>query len=71
MMQIDFGQTPPFFWWFVAAGILILFVALGAAPVIRAIAVLVDARGRVRVRLAALQAHNNSEDATDSGNGTN
>jgi hypothetical protein len=63
-MQIFLGQAPPFVWWFVAISLSILFVELGASRLVRSFAVLIEARGRVKVALAALQA--NTEKSTPS-----
>jgi hypothetical protein len=56
MMQVQLGQAPPYFWWCLAAAVLIFVAAVGASWVLRALAGLIDARGRVNVALAALQA---------------
>jgi len=57
MMHIELGQAPSYFWGILAVGCLILFAAVGASRLIRAVAALIEARGRVKAALAALQAN--------------
>jgi hypothetical protein len=64
MFQVQLGQAPSYFWFCLAAALLILVAALAASRVLRALATFIDARGRVKVALAYLQA--NTEKSTPS-----